>query len=551
MTPAPPIGPATDILKNTAVAYPDLPCLDFMGQTMTYGEVWDAVQHAARGLQDLGIQKGNRVGLCLPNTPYYVIAHYAALLAGATVVNFNPLYTKDEIHEQIIDSGVVIMFTLDIKTVYGKISSALHITSLRSIIVCSLSDALPPIKSLLFQIFKRAETVNTPKNITHVPFSLLTADNDPPHTVEINPRKDIAIIQYTGGTTGTPKGAMLTHANIRANTEQVRIWLGDTQPGQERILCVIPFFHVFAMTAAMNLGLAIGAQLILLPRFELHDVLEVINNKKPTLFPAVPTIYAAINKSEYAKQCDLSSIRYCISGGAPLPYGEKKKFEALTHSIVVEGYGLSEASPVVACNPPRGLNKNGSIGLALPWTEIQCRNLDHIEQVLKNGEQGELVVRGPQVMVGYLNHREDTNAVLKEGWLRTGDVGYQDQEGYFFLTDRIKDLIICSGFNVYPRIIEDVLYQHNDVNEVIVIGIPDDYRGEAPKAFVTLKKDAHVNEKDLLAFACARLNPIERPVEIEFRNELPKTLIGKLSKKELIQEHLNKLEHSKKEQADG
>lgn len=536
MNASPPQGPAWEILSNTATRHPDLPCLDFLGHTQTYGEVWDTVRLAARGLQDLGVKKGDRVGLCLPNSPYYVIAHYAILLVGATVVNFNPLYTKPEIHHQIVDSSITIMFTLDLKTIYSKVASALHCTSLRSIVVCALSEALPPLKSILFQVFKRAEVATIPKDLGHVPFELLIADKDAPKTVDISPDTDIAIVQYTGGTTGVPKGAMLTHNNIRANTQQVRLWLGDTQPGADKFLCVIPFFHVFAMTAAMNLGLTTGSELILMPRFELGDVLDTIRDKKPTIFPAVPTIYGAINAAENIADFDLTSIRYCISGGAPLPTKVKTGFEALSQCMLVEGYGLSEASPVVACNHPHKQNKPGSIGLALPWTDIECRDLDDFDTVCGAGEPGQLVVRGPQVMAGYLNNTEETDLVLKDGWLKTGDVGYQDTEGYYFLTDRIKDLIICSGFKVYPHVIEDALYQHDDVFEAIVIGVPDDYRGEVPKAFVTLKSGATATSESLLAFAKDRLNPIERPVSVDIRTELPKTLIGKLSKKELIKE---------------
>jgi len=532
----PPDGPATLILSDMAKANPDLPCLDFLDNTQTYSEVWKTVRHAARGLQDLGIQKGDRVGLCLPNCPYYVIAHYATLLAGATVVNFNPLYTEEEIHHQIVDSSIVIMFTLDLKSIYGKVASALHCTTLRSIVVCPLSEVLPPVKSLLFQVFKRAEVASMAKDLGHVQFSLLVADNDEPTPVTIDPKTDIAIIQYTGGTTGTPKGAMLTHANIRANTEQVRLWLGHTTPGQDKFLCVIPFFHVFAMTAAMNLGLVTGSQLILLPRFELTNVLDTITHKKPTIFPAVPTLYGAIIHAENLDQFDLRSIRYCISGGASLPAKVKIGFEKLSGCELVEGYGLSETSPVVTCNPPKSTIKTGSIGLALPWTDIECRDLDHCKTPVAQGEVGELVVRGPQVMAGYLNQAEETKRVLRDGWLRTGDVGYQDEDGYFYLTDRIKDLINCSGFKVYPQNIETVLYRHADIHEASVIGILDEYRGEAPKAFVTLKSGATATEESLLAFANANLNPIERLTAVEIRAELPKTLIGKLSKKELKKE---------------
>ncbi len=533
---------AATILSRTAEAHPELPCLDFLGAKMTYAEVLDTARRAARGLQDLGVRKGDRVGLCLPNSPYYVIGYFATLMIGATVVNFNPLYTEDELRHQIEDSDITVMFTLDLKKLYAKVANALHKTSLRTLVVCSLADALPTVKGWLMQAFKRGQTAAVRADLAHVPFDLLIADKDAPEPVEIDPERDIAVLQYTGGTTGAPKGAMLTHANITANTQQVSAWLGDVEPGCERVLCVIPFFHVFAMTVAMNLGLSTGAQLILLPRFDLKQVLQTIHEAKPTLFPAVPTLYGAINNAPDVTHYDLTSLRYCISGGAALPVKVKAAFESLSGCVVVEGYGLSETSPVVTCNPPHGENKPGSIGLPLPWTEVKLRDLEGGARAVPPGEHGELVVRGPQVMAGYWKRENETRAVLSDGWLRTGDVGYRDAGGYLFLTDRLKDIIICSGFNVYPRTIEDVLYRHHGVREAIVIGIPDEYRGEAPKAFVTLKADAQATPEELLAFTHEKLNPIERPVAVEIRDKLPKTLIGKLSKKELVAQSLKRHE---------
>lgn len=536
----PPPQPTTKsvyaLLGDAAARMPNRPCLDFMGKISTYGEVRDLAVRFAHGLQKLGIKKGDRVGLCLPNCPYYVIAYFGAMRAGATVVNFNPLYTEKEMHHQIIDSETRVMVTLDVNAIYPKVDSALGKTSLERIIVCCLSDALPTAKEVLYRVFKTADIADIEEDPRITRFKDVTDPIGAPEPVHIDPDNDIALFQYTGGTTGTPKGAMLTHANVTANAEQVRIWLGEVDPDGERMLCVLPFFHVFAMTAVMNLGISTGSELILLPKFELGRVLKTLHQKKATLFPAVPTIFNAILAHKKLQDYDLSAIRFCISGGAPLPHALKENFEALTGCIVVEGYGLTEASPVVSCNPADALNKTDSIGLPLPWTEIEIRSLEDPTVCVKTGERGQLAIKGPQVMKGYWQRPEATSDVIVDGWLMTGDVGHMDEDGYIFLTDRIKDVIICSGFNVYPRVIEAAFYAHPDLEEVTVIGVADDYRGETPMAFVKLKEGATTSETDLLKFVSQDLSPIERPSKIEIRDSLPKTMIGKLSKKELVAE---------------
>ncbi len=532
--------PVYALLDEAAAKDPDAVCLDFLDRHTTFAKMLALTNRTARGLQQLGVQKGDRVGLCLPNSPYYIAAYFGVLKAGATVVNFNPLYTEDEIRAQIADAGVSIMFTLDLKSLYPKVAAALKGTSLRNIVVCSLSDALPTVKSWLFQVFKRGEIAAPPHNLQNLPFSWLTKNLGNYDPVEIDPLSDIALFQYTGGTTGTPKAAMLTHSNIITNTEQVRGWLTDDDPDGESILAVLPFFHVFAMTVVMCLGLRIRAKLIALPRFELDQVLKTIHEKRPSLFPAVPTIYGAISNHPNLDRYDLTSIRHCIAGGAPLPVEIKHAFEKLTGCVLVEGYGLTEASPVVCCNPPWGDNKPGAIGIPLPGTHVEIRDLDNKARTVPIGERGEVVVRGPQVMAGYWGREEETLDVLEGHWLRTGDVGHLDEDGYVFLTDRMKDVILCGGYNVYPRVIEDALYQHPDVLEAVVIAIPHGYRGETPKAFVKLAEDAKARPEDLMAFCTEHLNPLERPEEIELRDELPKTLIGKLSKKELVEEEAQK-----------
>lgn len=532
--------PVYALLDDAAAKAPNEDCVDFLDRQYTFAEMLDLANRTARGLQQLGVQRGERVGLCLPNSPYYVAAYFGILKAGASVVNFNPLYTADEIHDQIVDADVSVMFTLGLKQIYPKIAAALHKTHLRNIVVCSLADALPPVKSMLFHVFKRGEIASTPLNLQNLPFEWLTRNRGNYDPIEIDPASEIALLQYTGGTTGIPKGAMLTHANIMTNTEQVRSWLNDHQPGRESILAVLPFFHVFAMTVVMCLGLRIQAKLIVLPRFDLDQVLKVIDAKRPTLFPAVPTIYSAINGHAHIERYDLTSIRHCISGGAALPLDIRTSFEKLTGCCLVEGYGLSETSPVVCCNPPWAENKAGSIGIPLPGTTVEIRDIANPSRTMPIGERGEVVVRGPQVMAGYWNREEETLNVLEGHWLRTGDVGHMDEDGYVFLTDRMKDVINSGGYKIYPRVIEEALYKHPDVQEAVVIAIPHGYRGEAPKAFVKLVDGSDMDVDHLMAFCADHLNPIERPDEIEFRDELPKTLIGKLSKKELVEEEVQK-----------
>ncbi|HEC91268.1 MAG TPA: long-chain fatty acid--CoA ligase, partial [Alphaproteobacteria bacterium] len=369
--------PAQAILEAAASRAPGLDCLDFFGRVYTYGDIGDLVNRAARGFQDLGLGKGERIGLCLPNTPYYVIAYFAALKAGATVVNFNPLYTTAEIAGQITDSGVRVMVTIDEKSLYPKVVEAFAGMAKPIVVVCPLSDVLPLVKGWMYGVFRSAPPAPASGAIRNVFYSELIANAAAPDPVDIDPIEDIAVLQYTGGTTGKPKGAMLTHANIAANTEQVRRWLGKTADGEERILSVLPFFHAFAMTGAMNLGIATASKLILLPRFDLADTLKTIEAVRPTLFPVVPTIINAINHYPGIEKRDLSSLGYCISGGAPLPTVVKERFEKLAGCVVLEGYGLSESSPVVTCNPREGENKPGSIGLPLPWTEVEFLDPDN------------------------------------------------------------------------------------------------------------------------------------------------------------------------------
>jgi long-chain acyl-CoA synthetase len=529
--------PVHTLLEDTATRLPNAPYLDFLGKKYTYGETWALVERAAKGFQQLGVGPGVRVGLCLPNTPYFTICYFAILRAGGTVVNYNPLYVERELAYQINDSGTKLMVTLDLKQIYPKVAACLDHTCLERIITCSMAGALPGMKSILFAVLKRSECAEIPNDLRHTPFEkLLAAEGEASHPA-ISPQTDIAVLQYTGGTTGVPKGAMLTHANITANSEQLRRVVPMVRDGEEKILAVLPFFHVFAMTVAQNLATQMGAEIIMLPRFDLAQVMKTIDKKRPTLFPGVPTIYTAINNSTDLKKHDLSSLKICISGGAPLPVEVKNRFEDLTGCALVEGYGLTEASPVVTCNPIGGVVKAGSIGLPLDGTDVEIRDLDGRREPVPQGKKGELCVRGPQVMKGYYRRADETADTIVDGFLHTGDVGYVDSDGYIFLVDRIKDVILAGGYNVYPRAIEEALYLHPSVAECICIGIPDDYRGQAPKCFVTLRDGVdEISGEALKEFLSDKVSRIEMPKEIEIRDELPKTMVGKLSRKELVAE---------------
>ena len=533
--------PLYETLERTAERCRDNTAIDFLDYCLSYGELLEQVNHMAKGLQLMGVTPGARVGLCLPNTPYSVICYYGALRAGATVVNYNPLYVERELAFQIDDSNTEIMITMDLEALYPKVAAMLSRTeSLKKIIVCPMAAILPKIKSILFRLLKRKEIANIEPSEAIVHFQDLLDNDGDPGLVNVDLDNDIAVLQYTGGTTGRPKGAMLTQGNLSANVSQMLLWYVGLNPGEEKVLGILPFFHVFAMTAVMNFAVAAGAQMILLPRYELGQTLTTINKKKPTIFPAVPTIYTAINQAPDLAKYDLSAVRYCISGGAPLPLEVKETFERLTGCRLVEGYGLSETAPVATCNAMQDINKPGSIGQVVPGTEISIHDLEAPNDVVPTGDRGEVWIKGPQVMKGYLNRPQETADSLREGWFRTGDVGYMDEDGHFFLVDRLKDLILCSGYNVYPRMVEEAIYLHPAVAEVTVIGVDDDYRGQSPKAFVKLNEGEKITEDEMKTFLADKLSKIEMPSRIEFRLELPKTIIGKLSKKELVAEEVEK-----------
>ncbi len=534
-----PAEPVFHLLDAAVARYPNNPCLEFLGRRWSYAETGALVKRAAEGFQKLGVGKGTRVGLLLPNTPYYPIAFFGIARAGGTVVNMNPLYAARELESMVNDSEIDVLVTMDLAITYPKAVTLLDTTKLKKLVICPFAAALPPLTGLLFKLFKRAQVAAVAASERVVTWDRLLDNRGNPAPVAIDPKTDVAVLQYTGGTTGVPKAAMLTHANVTANARQVSSWYGGATAGNEKFLAALPFFHVFAMTVVLLVGLEFGGEIIMLPRFELKECLKTIHKKRPTVFPAVPTIYTAINHAPEAKRLDLTSLKICISGGAPLPVEVKRAFEALTGSVVVEGYGLSESSPVACTNPTQGVNKAGSVGLPLPGTIVEIHALDD-DRILPIGEKGEICIRGPQVMKGYWNRPKDTADVLKDGCLHTGDVGYIDDDGYVFIVDRIKDMINASGYKIYPRMVEEAIYLHPAVEEVNVIGVPDAYRGEAPKAFIKVRTGMTLTESEIRDFLKERLSAIERPAQYEFRDVLPKTMIGKLSKKELKAEEAEK-----------
>ena len=541
-----------EILDDAIAAYPNNLFLDFLDKKYTYRQAGKLIARAAKGLQEIGVKKGDRVGLLLPNTPHFVILYFAILKVGGTVVNFNPLYAEREIEKQIRDAGVTVMAAIDIPSIFNTLEKARQQTSLRKVIVGSLAEVLPFFTGLVCRFKNRKSRAQAPRDGVHILFRDLLANDGQYTPVLIDPEEDIAVLQYTGGTTGVPKGAMLTHANLSINAVQSQFMFPGMVKGKERMMTVLPLYHVFAMTCAMNVPIVAGGAMIMLPRFDLGQLVKTIHRKKPTLMPAVPAIFTAINHYKSIGKYNLKSIRHCISGGAPLPVEVKREFERRTGCALVEGYGLSETSPVVSCGRTEGASKEGSIGLPLPGTLVEIVSMEDGQTVMPLGERGEVCVRGPQVMKGYWNQPEETENVLKEQLpalemshlspgaasyrLHTGDVGVMDEDGYIYIVDRIKDMIAMGAFKVYPRHVEEVIYQHPAVEECVVAGIPSPTRVQIVKAFIKLRSGQSLTKAELTFFLQDKLSSIEMPRQVEFRDILPKTAVGKLSRRLMVEE---------------
>jgi long-chain acyl-CoA synthetase len=517
-----PCVPLFRFLDDAAATYPDRAAIVFADNEISYRQLGDMTDRTAAALAALGVGKGDRVSIMLPNCPQLVAAYYGILKAGAVVVQANPMYMERELEYQLNNSGAETILMLDV--FYPRLQNIKRDLNLKNVITTSLAPGGEKVEGCL-----------------HLEELLAQSEPESPE-MQIAPQDDLALLQYTGGITGISKGAMLTHYNLVVNTLQTKEAVaGKCRMGQEKVLVALPLFHVYGMTTGMNLSVALAATQIMLPRFEIDAVLQAINDHRPTLFPGAPAMYLAIVGHPRVKEYDISSIKTCISGSAPLPVEVADRFEALTGGRLVEGYGLTEASSVVSVNPLRGERKPGSIGQPIPDTACAVVNLDTGAKELSPGEIGELIVRGPQLMKGYWNRPEETANTLRNGWLYTGDVAKMDEDGYIFIVGRKKDMIIASGFNVYPRDVEEVLYEHPKIAEAVVMGVNDIYRGESVKAFIVLKDGETASEEEIIGYCRQRLAAFKVPKLIEFREQLPKTIVGKILRRVLVEEERRKL----------
>jgi long-chain acyl-CoA synthetase len=537
--------PLHALLERTAREHPDVPATVFGGAvahrcldaSMTYRRIDELADRVAAGLQGLGIRKGDRVALVLPNCPQFVYTFFGALKAGAVIVPTNPLYTPRELHNQLADSGARVVVVLS--RLYPQVAEAAIGTSVERIVVTNIKEHFPLALRLLFTLArerKEGHRVDIRGDARAMWLSDLLAGGRTRAPIDVQP-SDLAVLQYTGGTTGVPKGAMLSHRALVANLHQCQAWHAAVGAG-DRILAIMPFFHVYGLTVVMNLAILRAMTMVLIPRPDLGHIFLAIEKHRPRFFPGAPRIYILLNESRDLAKHDLRSIEWFMSGSAPLPVEVLQRFEKLTGGKMLEGYGLTEAAPVTHSNPRGGVRKPGSVGIPMPDIDCKIVDLETGTREVGAGEVGELCLRGPNLMDGYWNRPEETAAVLRDGWLYTGDIVRMDEDGYFFVVDRKKEMIIVSGFKVYPREVDEVLYAHPAVLEAAAVGVPHPSKGEVVKAFVVLRPGATATAQDLIAHCRESLAPFKVPVEIVFRDELPKTIIGKVLRRQLVEEDL-------------
>ena len=522
-------------------AHPDRTLVEFLGRKLSYQALHAEARRFAAGLQQAGIGRGDRIGLFLPNVPVYLSAYYGAMMAGATVVNFSPLYSVDELSHQVEDSGTRLLVTVDVKQLYDTAAEVLEKSSLETLVVAELAGMLPLVKSLGLKLFRRSAVATPDYGNAIVNWRDMLPRTEPRH-LDITP-DEIALLQYTGGTTGRPKGAMLSHANLAANAQQVNAIDPFDRKDPDIIMGALPLFHVFANTCVLNRSIVRGATIAMVPRFDAGDVLKTLKRARCTGFPGVPTMFQALLDHPKAAGTDFSHLRICISGGAPLADPLREKWEKLSGVRLVEGYGLTESSGVVSTNPYVAERKNGTIGQVLPQTQLLLLDKENPQVLAQEGEPGELALHGPQIMQGYWNLPEADAEVFVEHhgrkWLRTGDVALIGEDGFVEIVDRIKDMIAVGGFKVFPSQVEDVLQQHPAIRDVLVIGVPDDYKGEVPRAYATLQPDKKAPSAETLRdWLNTRVGKHERVDEVVIRKELPVTMVGKLDRKALRAEVL-------------
>jgi long-chain acyl-CoA synthetase len=516
-----------DLFQDAVKANPDGTATLFFGASIKYRQLGKLVDRFADALADLGVKKGDRVALIMPNFPAYPIAHFAVCRLGGILVPTNPLYVERELAKQLSDSGAETVVVMD--KLYPRLAQVRNQTGVKRIIVTQVKDFLPGLIGFLYGLKDRSGIRTDQANQVYLYRDLMRMPHPKSEPAKVGPA-DIAILLYTGGTTGVSKGAMLTHRNAVVNVLQTKTWLYITETGKDVLLCVLPFFHSYGMTTGLHLSVSCASTMLLVPRFELAEVMKRIKKHKPTIFCAVPSMYNAINHYPEVSPRDVGSIQLCVSGGSALPQEVQNRFEALTGGKLVEGYGLSETSPVTHVNPVLGYRKSGTIGLPMPDTDAKIVDPD-TRKPLQPGETGELAIKGPQVMREYWNMPEETAGVLKDGWLYTGDIAVMDSEGFFRIVDRKKDLIISAGMNVYPREVEEVLHQHPKVVEAAVVGIPSRVRDEVVKAYIVVKKGETLSKGEIVQFCRDKLSKFKVPKEIEFVEELPKSAVGKVLKR--------------------
>jgi long-chain acyl-CoA synthetase len=541
VTVAIPERPVHRFLRSAAQRFPNQPAIHFYGATLSYRQLSEQADRFGNALRGLGVDTGDRVMLLLPNLPQTVIAYFGALRAGATVVFTSPTNSADEVLRQAVDSGAKALVTLTRFGELGRRALREGSTGIEHVVFANVKDYLPPIRRAGFSLTREAaEGHRLAFDLEpgmHLWRDLLWRYPATRPAVEADPNSP-ALIIYTGGTTDRPKGVMLSHRNLVANAVQTRHWIPDVREGHERFLCVLPFSHIYGLTTALNVPVMVGATMIILSTFQTREVLETIRRTRPTLFPGVPTMYMAINNFPGVRRYGIRSIRACISGAAPLPVEVQEAFEKLTRGRLVEGYGLTEAGPVTHANPLNGLRKVGSIGIPFPNTEAKIVDLATGED-LSPGRIGELAVCGPQVMMGYWGLGDETDQALRDGWLYTGDIAAMDDDGYFSIINRKKEMILAGEYQVYPRDVEEVLFEHPKVKDVAVVGVPATAPGQKVKAFVVLRDGESATPDELIALCRDRLEEWAVPWEIEFRRELPKSFVGKVLRRVLVEEEVN------------